>query len=153
MEGRGVDLGRRLLADERALIVVAAFLASAAVGESMARVVELGKPPPFGLAVFLLALLTTVPLALLGRVGSVVAVTLACLLSVVAFHLLSLAGFATEVVVLYRFGRLGPPGPWTQLWACLLGAPWLISALGTPNPLASEAGTLTLFLAVAGPVA
>jgi signal transduction histidine kinase len=142
---------RKIVADPRAPVVACGGLAVSATAEAMARAVSLDHPP-VALTIVLLAIFSTLPLALLGRIGSVVAVTAACLLSAVSFHTLTVAGAVTEVAVAYRFGRLGEASRWTELWATALALPWLIATLGTPNPLSSEAGLLTVLLAVLVPM-
>jgi signal transduction histidine kinase len=152
-ERRLAEWRRRLLAEPWAPAVGAGLLALEAVIEETVRLAHFDKHPPFAVALILLALFTTLPMALLGRVASVAAVTGACLLSLVAFQTLSVAALVTEVIVLYRFGRQGSSSATTQLWAIGLALPWLILALATPNPLMSEAGFLTVFLAVLAPMA
>ena len=96
----------------------------------------------------LLALFTTLPLGLLWAypAAAAVAVSAACVLSLSAFHALTVAGLIAELAALYRLGRSG-----SQLLAAGLALPFLVLALAGPAGL--EARTLTVLLAALGPAA
>jgi signal transduction histidine kinase len=95
-----------------------------------------------------LGLATTLPAGLLGRQPAVagVAVSAASVLSLAAFHTLTVAGLIAELAVLYRVGRSG-----RQLVSAGLALPFLVLALVSPG----QAGTriLTVLLASLGPLA
>jgi signal transduction histidine kinase len=67
-------------------------------------------------------------------------------LSLSAFHSLTVAGLIAVLVLLYRLGRSG-----SQLLAAGLALPFLVLALA--GPTGSEARTLTVLLAALGPAA
>jgi signal transduction histidine kinase len=113
------------------MVTAAALLGVAATAESIGTSVQLA------LVLCLLALAGTVPLALLRPVAAAVAVSAACLLSLVFFQSLTVAAAATQVIVLYRVGRTG---------AVALTLPFVVLAL-------VQHGTLTVLLAALGPAA
>jgi signal transduction histidine kinase len=96
------------------------------------------------LALCLLALSTTLPLALLRPAPAAMAVTPASVLSIALFHSLTVAGLSAQLIVLYRLGRNG-----SQLLATGLAVPFLVLALARPAD--SEAGVLTVLLASLAP--
>jgi signal transduction histidine kinase len=128
--------------------VTGALLGLLAVTESIARAAATGATAQFGLALTLMALSTTVPLAFLGLVGAATAVTAASVLSLAAFHTLTVAGLGAQLIVLYRIGRGGPP-----LVAAALAVPFLVLALADPLATGSEASVLTVLLASLAPAA
>ena len=140
--------GRGLASALRAPAVASGVLGLLAVTEAITRAAVTGATAQFGLALFLLALSTTLPLALLRPAGAAVAVSAASVLSFALFHTLTVAGLAAELVVLYQLGRTG-----SQLLATGLAAPFLVLALAGPSPTDSEAGILTLLLASLAPAA
>jgi signal transduction histidine kinase len=117
-----------------------------AVTESITRNALTGVSGQFALALCLLALCTTLPLALLPPAGAAMAVSAASVLSLALFHNLTVAGLAAQLIVLYRLGRNG-----ALLLATGLAAPFLVLALAGPRPRGSEAGVLTLLLASLAP--
>ena len=79
------------------------------------------------IALMLISLATTVPLGLLWTQPAIAAavVTAACVLSLLIFHTLTVAGSVVALVLLYRLGRHGTP----QLLAVGLAALFLALAL------------------------
>ncbi|MEV5556719.1 sensor histidine kinase [Nonomuraea wenchangensis] len=163
------DAGRRR---RRALVVLGLLLALVAVVEVLAAQPifggwsvsvpaspaehPVGGPVPYGehpaggrvhlLVLPLLALATTLPLPLLAGQPMIAAAVggAAAVLSVGAFHTLTVAGAAAQVIALYRAGRHGRPGP-----ALALAAPFPLLALLPALP----AGELVLPLACLAPAA
>ena len=103
------------------------------------------------LALALLALGSTLPLAVLGAASAALLACAASVLSLADFHLLSVASAAAVLIALFRLGR-GPHGLF-QFLAIGLAAPFLVLALTGPNPSSSESATLTVVLAALAPVA
>jgi signal transduction histidine kinase len=98
----------------------------------------------------LLALCTTLPPALLPLTAGAVAVTAASVLSLAAFHTLTVAGACAQLVAGYRLA--GCHGGWQTVAPGLVG-PYLALALTGPRPAESEAALLTVLLAGLTPVA
>ncbi|MFC1401048.1 MULTISPECIES: sensor histidine kinase [Streptacidiphilus] len=98
------------------------------------------------LLLFLLALATTLPLALPRPDVAAVAVTLAVVLSLLPFHTLTGAGACAELLALYRLGRGG-----AQLPAAGLALPFLPLALSDPSDTATR--VLAVLLAGLAPAA
>ncbi|HVX43796.1 MAG TPA: sensor histidine kinase [Mycobacteriales bacterium] len=143
MKGGWVAAGRRIAA-ARQLPAVA--LALGALAESIARSVGARDDALFALVLAFLALATTAPVAFLRPAGAAVAVTVACVLSIVPFHGLTVAGTGAQVLVLYRLTRTG-----RQLPAVPLAAVFLPLALvGSAH---SETRVLGIVLAAAAPAA
>ena len=97
-------------------------------------------------ALCLLCLLTTLPLAFLRPAAAAVAVSAASVLSLTLFQLLTVAGLGAQLIVLYRLGRCG-----SRLLALVLAAPFLLLALGAPAD--GEVRVLTVLLASLAPAA
>ncbi len=135
------ETGRRLVEAPRAPAVAGALLGLFAVSESIARAAVTGASGQVGLALVLLALATTLPLAFLGLAG-------AAIVSLAAFHTLTVAGLGAQLIVLYRLGRSG-----SQPLAAALAVPFVVLALADPRPTGSEAWVLTVLLASLTPVA
>lgn len=79
------------------------------------------------------SLATTVPLGLLWAQPAIasVVVTVACVLSLLIFHTMTIAGMIVALVLLYRLGRHGAP----QLLAVGLATPFLpLALLGQAHP-------------------
>ena len=85
--------------------VLGIALGLAAAVESLAWSDVPGSSPQVRLGLMLLALATTVPLAVLQPVGAAIAGSLACVLSLAGFHTLTVAGLLAEVLVLAWAGR------------------------------------------------
>ncbi len=147
------DRGRRIAAAPQAPAVGGALLGLLAATESVARAAATGVSGQFVLVLCLLALATTLPLALLRPAGAAVAVSAASVLSLALFHTLTVAGLGAQLIVLYRLGRDGAQRSGAQLLAMGLAVPFLVLALAGPRPTGSEAGVLTVLLASLAPAA
>jgi signal transduction histidine kinase len=128
--------------------VAAAVLGLAAVVEASVRAVVVGLSPQAALGACLLALAGTVPLAVLGPTAAAAAICAATVISLAAFHTLTVAAVVAQLIALYGLGRTG-----AQLPAAVLAAPFLVLALAGPRPTTSEAGVLTVLLAALAPAA
>jgi signal transduction histidine kinase len=141
---------RRVAAGPHAPAVAGALLAVVAGAQAIAQ--PAGNAGSYGgdlqVAFVLLALFTTLPLGLLWAhpAAAAVAVSAACLLSLSAFHALTVAGLITQLVVLYRLGRRG-----SQLLAAGLALSLLVLALA--GPAGSGARIPAVLLAALGPAA
>jgi signal transduction histidine kinase len=141
---------RRVAAGPHAPAVAGALLAVVAGAQALAQ--PAGNAGSYGgdlqVAFVLLALFTTLPLGLLWAHPAAAAVTVcaACLLSLAAFHALTVAGLITQLVVLYRLGRRG-----SQLLAAGLALSFLVLALA--GPAGSGARIPAVLLAALGPAA
>jgi signal transduction histidine kinase len=147
------DKGRRIAAAPQAPAVAGAVLGLLAVAETIARAAGAGASAQFTLVLCLLALSTTLPLALLRPAGAAMTVSAASVLSLAVFHTLTVAGLGAQLIVLYRLGRDGAQRNGEQLQAIGLAAPFLVLALAGPRPTGSEAGVLTVLLASLAPAA
>src|SRR5215472_722422 len=128
--------------------VLAAVLGLAAVIEASVRAAVVGLSPQAALGACLLALATTVPLAVLGPTAAAAAICAATVISLVAFHTLTVAALVALLIALCGLGRTG-----AQLPAAVLASPFLVLALAGPRPTTSEAGVLTVLLAALAPAA
>ncbi|HEY8859876.1 MAG TPA: sensor histidine kinase [Gaiellales bacterium] len=144
--GRWIE-GRRIAASRGSPAIMGAPLGVIAVVEAIARAAVIGVSVQVGLVLCVLALATTLPLATLPPAGAALAVTAACVISLAFFHTITVAGVATELIVLYRLGRIGPSERRTQLVAAALATPFALLALTGSRPDASEAAALTVVLA------
>ncbi|MDX6254175.1 MAG: hypothetical protein QOJ11_509 [Frankiales bacterium] len=117
--GRAREWRGRLAAVPHGRAGVAALLALLAVVETLLRATN--DSPWYVLVLSLLALSTTLPLAVLPPAPAAAAVTAASVLSLAPFHSLTVAGGAVQLVVLYRLG--------SQLMAAALALPFLVLAL------------------------
>jgi len=147
--GRAETL-RRIAIAPHAPAVAAALLAVLAAAQAIAQpaINSSLEGEELQIAFVLLALFTALPLGLLWAYPTAAAVTVsaACVLSLSAFHTLTVAGLIAELAALYRLGRSG-----SQLLAAGLALPFLVLALAGPTGL--EARTLTVLLAALGPAA
>ncbi len=131
-------------------MVTAALLGGSALIESAGRAGQVARVTghqltwPFVLAFGLVALGSTLPLALRPVVAAA-AVTAASVTSLAAFGVLTIAGLAAQLIVVYRLGRRGSP------LAVLLAAPFPVLALSTGA--AGETRIATVLLASAAPAA
>ena len=140
---------RRLAADPHAPAVAGGLLAILAVAQTLALPPGQGGIDfARGVGLVLLALFSTLPLGLLWSypAGAAVSVGAACVLSLAAFHTLTVAGLIAQLIVLYRLGRSGP-----QLLAAVLALPYLVLALLPPTGTADR--ILTVLLAALAPAA
>jgi signal transduction histidine kinase len=100
------------------------------------------------LVVVLVSLATTLPLGFLWSkpAGAALALSAASVLSLAAFHTLTVAALVAQLAGAYRLGRRGSP-----LLAAVLALPFLILALA--GPAGSSAKIPAVLLASLGPVA
>jgi signal transduction histidine kinase len=133
--------------DRRWPAVAGAALSVAALAESITRSAIAGSTVPYALLACLIAVGTTLPLALPGPVSSTLAITVATVLSLALLRTLTVAGLCAAPVSFYRFGRSGLP-----LAAQGLAVPFLALAL-IPRPAGSELLVITILLASLVPAA
>ena len=148
--------GRRIAAIPHPAAVAGALLGLAAVTEALARGVDNRIGALSLIAVSVLALFTTVPLAFLGPAAAAVAISAASVLSLTIFHLLTVAGLGAQVIALYLLGMRA--GDETQpnkahLLAPGLAAPFVVIALATARSVDSEESMLIVLLAALAPAA
>jgi signal transduction histidine kinase len=121
---RWVERGKRIAMAPHAPAIAGALLGLAAVVESVARQAGTGATGPYVVLLCLLSLATAAPVTMWHPTVAAVAVTAASVLSLSAFHMLTIAGFGAQLIAAYRFGRGGwPPA------AVMLGVPYLVLAL------------------------
>jgi len=140
--GTWAGRGRRIAAAPLAPAVSGALLGIVAVAETLARTSGTGVAAgPTRLALVVTALATTVPLGLLWSRPALAApaVTAAAVVSLAAFHLLTVAGLVTQLAALYRLGRHG-----SAALAAASAMPYLVVALAHPLHGAAEAGLVVL---------
>ena len=152
--GRWADRARPIATAPHAPLVAYALLGLPALTESIARAAssplaaDTGGTALFSLVLGLVALATTLPLALLWAqpAAAAVAVSAASGLSLAAFQTLTVAGAAAQLIAVYRLGRHSSP-----LLAAVLAAPYLLVALAGSSGF--EVRVLTVLLASLVPVA
>ena len=149
--GARVDAGRRLATARLAPAVTVATLALAAVTESSVRAVVTGLNAQTAVALALLALASTLPPATLGSTAAAIAVSTVNVISLAAFHTLTVAGALTQLLVLYRLGQTSSARQRTWLLAPALAGVFLVLALAGPRPIDSEAAFLPVLLAALAP--
>jgi signal transduction histidine kinase len=157
--GRGPDVVQsgalpRRAGMPHARVVAATLLTVAAIAQALVWPATSSGPDP-GVAEFvfvLLTLCTVLPAWLLAEYPAAagVAVCPASVLSLLAFHVLTVAGLLAQLVVLYRLGRRG-----RQLLAGILALPFLVLAVTFAGlSLATRgASALAVLLAALGPAA
>jgi signal transduction histidine kinase len=128
-------------------------LTLAAVIEALIRAAISGADPELTLVLGLLALGTTLPLVVVGRLGAASICCATSVLSLAAFHTLTAAGFAVLLITLYRLSRGEQHHPLAQLTAVALGVPFVVLVFTGPPPTSSEAAVLTVLVAALAPVA
>ncbi|MGN6175391.1 MAG: sensor histidine kinase [Streptosporangiaceae bacterium] len=141
--------GQRIAAAPLAPAAAGALLGVLAVAETLIRATGTAAARgPTWPALVLAALATTVPLGLLWSrpVLAALAVTAAAVVSLAAFHTLTVAGLAAQLAALYRLGRRGSP-----VLAAAAAMPYLVVAL--VHPLQGVAEVFLLLLAALAPVA
>ena len=176
----------RVAAAPYGLAAAAGLLGLASVIEALARAAvaadatSAGAPQnhggqlfALGLLYFVLGLATTVPLAFLRPAPAAVVLSASSLLSLGAFHFLTVAGAAAELIAVYRFGRGGAwrDGIWrdsvgrdgdapgrgcgddAQYAALGLTVPFLVLALVSGNAGGTENRVLTIAAAALVPAA
>jgi signal transduction histidine kinase len=144
---------RRIAGAPLAPAVTAGLLGLAAVTEAGVRAAVTGLSAQTALVVCLLALAGTLPLVALGPAAAATAVCAVSVLSLAAFHTLTVAGVVAALIVLYRLGHHAAPQDRPRLLAPALAVPFLVLALAGPRPSGSEAGVLTVLLAGLAPAA
>jgi len=132
--------------------MVAGVLGGAALAEAVARVMLTDGQAQLDVALCLLALCTTLPLAGLKPLGAATTIAAATVVSVVLFHALTVAGAIAVIIALYRLGR-GAVQAREIVVVSVLGAPFLAVALISPSGVGAEARVLTICLASLGPAA
>jgi signal transduction histidine kinase len=128
-------------------VAAGAVLSAAALAESIARSVIAGVTVPYALLACLVAVGTTLPLALPRPMSSTLVVTVASVASLVFLRTLTVAGLCAAPASFYRFGRSGP-----RLTAQGLAVPFLALAL-VPRPAGSGLLVITILLASLVPAA
>jgi signal transduction histidine kinase len=148
---RWADNARAFAASPRYLPVLGSTLAILGLVEVFTRAATSRLDVDSSLALGLLAVGSTLPLAVLGTRGAALFTSAASVLSLAGFHLLSVAGAAALLIALFRLGR--EPDGHFQLLAMGLAAPFLVLALVDPGPSSSESAILTVVLAALAPMA
>ena len=143
----------RVAATETAPLLAAAFLGLMATVESAVRSAATGVSAQRALVLCVVALATTVPVAIPVPQTAAVTVLAAGVLSIALFHTLTVAALLAQVIVLYRLAREGSPPASMQVMAVGIAAVFPVLALAHPVPTDSEAGVLTLLLASLAPAA
>ena len=147
--GTWAGWARRIAAAPLAPAVSGALLGILAVAQTLARTTGTGLTPgPTRLTLVVTALATTVPLGLLWARPALAApaVTAAAVVSLAAFHTLTVAGLLAQLAALYRLGRHGSP-----VLAAATAMPYLVVALA--HPLHGAAEAFLILLASLAPVA
>jgi signal transduction histidine kinase len=135
-------------------VVVGSSLALLALLEAVTRTSVSGLDAGASLAVALLALASTLPLALLGTASAAFLACAAVVLSLAGFHTATVASSAAVLIALYRLGRGRQHKGLLQLSAAIaLAVPFLVLAFTGPSPSSSERGSLAVLLAVLAPAA
>ncbi len=157
------ERGRRFAASPHAPVIAGVLLGIAAMTEAIVRGAGTGMSVVGLVGVCALAAGTTVPLAFLGPVAAAVAICAANVLSLAAFHTLTVAGLTAQLIVLYRLGRSGAsrsggrPNQATRdaAWflAPALAVPLLVLAVAEPGRAGSEEGVLVVLLVALAPAA
>jgi signal transduction histidine kinase len=127
--------------------VAGAALSVPALAESITRSAIAGSTVPYALLACLVAVGTTLPLALPRPMPSTLVITVASVLSLALLRTLTVAGLCAAPVSFYRFGRNGP-----RLAAQGMAVPFLVLAL-VPHPAGSELRVVTILLASLVPAA
>ncbi|HEY3143645.1 MAG TPA: sensor histidine kinase [Acidimicrobiales bacterium] len=144
--GVWAETGRRIAAVPNAPVVAVGGLGLLAVVEAIVRATVTDVGVKVGLVFCLLALATTLPLALLRPAGAALAVTAASVVSLAFFHTLTVAGLGVQLAVLYRLGRHSAQFP-----TVVLALPFLLLVLTGSS--GSEAWIPTVVLASLAPAA
>ncbi len=102
--------------------------------------------PQAAFVLILLCLAATLPLAFLRPAAAAVAISVASVASLTLFQVLTVAGLAAQLIVLYRAGRSG-----ARVLAVVLAAAFLVLALA--RPVHSETAVLAVLLGSLAPAA
>jgi signal transduction histidine kinase len=143
----------QITADLAGPVLIGALLGLSALAESIVRSALVGVNVQRALVLCLVAISTTLPLALVSPQPAAIVVVVACVVSLTLFHTLTVAALVAQLVVLYRLGPAARPGTATQMGAVCLPFTFLVVALTRPVATGSEAGVLTLLLVSLGPAA
>lgn len=171
--GRWTETGRRLTTFSLARAIVGGLLTLAVLGELTARTEIASSMPANGgsrapttsllienhqvgvqayVLVYVLALVSTVPLMILPAEIATVAACAANVLSLDLFHALTIASACAQVILLYWLGRTG-----SRLLAPILALPFILFALiftlSNPGTIGAEIRALTVLLASLAPAA
>lgn len=132
-----------------------AVLGVVALIEAVTRIVVSDGRAELDVALGLLALCTTLPLAVLKPIGAAATIASAAVVSLALFHTLTVAGLLALVLALYRLGRAGTT-PREHVLATALSAPFVLLAVAggrLGGGVGSEARILTIALGSLGPAA
>ncbi len=167
--GGWAETGRRIAASPHATATAGALLGLAALTEVLVRAVHAGYGALGLVAVSLLALATTAPLAFLGPAAAALAISAASVLSLAVVQTMTVAGLCAQLIVLYHLGRTEVPRSgatgqdgrqpaakrqvMTQLLAPALGLPFAVIALVPAGLGGPEERVLTVLLAALAPAA
>jgi signal transduction histidine kinase len=124
-----------------------------AVLESLLRSASTGVSAQRAVVLCVVALATTLPVAVASAQTAAVTVVAAGVLSLTLFHTLTVAALVAELTALYRLAGEGTPAARAQAIAVCMSFVFLALALADPVPSGSEAGVLTLLLAALAPAA
>ncbi|WP_211229468.1 sensor histidine kinase [Nakamurella lactea] len=147
---RWESLSHRAPTIPHAVPIGAVLLAMAAVIEATARTVGPGVRPLFVLLVALLALCSTLPLAMLAATGSAVLIVGSAVVSMVPFGTLTVASVVALLCAMYRLGRRGSRLPAGALIVLLLVPAVLAIGVGLAN---RETDVIAVLVAALAPSA
>jgi signal transduction histidine kinase len=154
------DGSRRIVAVPHPAAISGALLGLAAVIEALARGIDARIGALDLVAVFLLAVFTTVPLAFLGPAAAAVAISAASVLSLTVFQTMTVGGLFAQVIALYLLGVRAGGGRRdetrpnrAQLLAPGLAVPFVVIAVAGARSAASEEMVLVVLLAALAPAA
>lgn len=134
-----------------AFMVVGYVLAFLGLIEAVARSAVTGVDAQSALVLGLLALGTTLPLAVLGVTSGAVTVCALSVLSLAGVQTLTVSGFVAVLIALYRLGfESAGKGP-IRMLPLGLALPFVVLSFFDSHPTSSEAAVLTLLLAVLAP--
>jgi signal transduction histidine kinase len=147
------EQARAVLAMPRAPLLAGAGLAGLGLIEAVTRIAVTRMDAQSALVVVLLALGTTLPLAVLGPAGAAMAACGLTIVSLAGDQTVTVGGFAAVLITLYRLGSRSARKMPVQLMAVGLGATFLVPAFLDSHPASSEAAVLTVLLAALAPAA
>lgn len=150
---RWAEAARAAMAAPRAALVAGSVLAALGLIEAITRVAVTRVDAQTGLVVVLLALGTTLPVAVLGPAGTAVTVCALMVLSLAGTQTLTVGGFAALLIAVYRLGSRSTGQSLRLALGAALAVPFLVLVFLQTHPASSEAAVLTLLLAVLAPVA
>ena len=134
-------------------VVVGTSLGLIAVAESAVRSAATGVSAQRALVLCVVALATTLPVAITAPQTAAITVVAAGAASLVLFHTLTVAALFAQLIALHRLAREGSPPRRAEAIAVGLSAVFLVLELTHPVRSASEAGVLTVLLAALAPAA